>query len=181
MTSDFEQMAKQVNNLRDNLEDEHERATEDAMSDMRGMVQGEIRKQDSVARGVLVSDVRATATTNYETFVEQSVHVPEWAKYLEHGTGQRGQRDVLPDGETYAAPDPVPPIEHIITWIVEKGITPTEYDTVYGLASAIQDTIGMVGTFAHPFLRTTWWGPFGYQHVIDANVNAMSRALRRSI
>jgi hypothetical protein len=179
MASDFGNMASRVEKLSRDLEREHENATEDAMDTMQTQVRNEIGKNDSVARSNLIRDVRESRDVASEFLVERSTHVPEWAKYLEHGTGSRAQRDTLPDHESYPAPSPMPPLERIVTWIVAKNITPREYDSTYGLAKAIQETIGAVGTFPHPFLRPVWHGTYGWLNVVRENKRGMKRALRR--
>jgi hypothetical protein len=180
MTSDFGEMADRVGDFRDELEEQHEQRTKDAMGEMRVSVRNRIAQNDSVARQQLVRDVRESPTGNGASLVERAVSVPEWAKYLEHGTGQRGKRDTQPDHESFSAPSPMPPLENIIEWIIAKNITPTEYDTTYGLASAIQETIGNVGTFAHPFLRPVWFNArTGYKHVVRENHRGLKIALRR--
>jgi len=172
-------MASRVKKLRRNLKDEHENATEESMTDLRNAVRTNLRSNDSVARNVLINDVWHTQEQSYEQFVARSVSVPGFSKYVEYGTGSRGRTDPLDGHKQYPKPTPGPPIDSIITWIVEKNVTPREYDTIYGLAGAIQETIGEIGTFPHPFLRPSWHGPQGYQNVIRANKLAIRRALRR--
>jgi hypothetical protein len=178
--SDFSDAAKRVSRLRDNLEDGHERATKESMGTMQTGVQSAIRGNDSVARGVLVNDVSEGELPSATAMVARAVGVPEWGKFLEHGTGSRGGRTQYPDDDTYSAPSPLPPLDPILTWVVAKNLTPDEYDSQYALAEAIARTIGEEGTFPHPFLRPTWYSPsLGYRNVIDENVRAMRRALRR--
>lgn len=179
MTSDFGDMAKRVSRLPDELEREHRDATTDAMSTIQRGVQAELRKNDSVARRVLVGDVRHDRPPGHPEMVARSVNVPEWAKYLEHGTGLRGRTDTQPDHETYNAPNPLPPLDPILTWVVAKNLSSDEYDSQTALAQAICETIGDEGTFPHPFLRPVWYGTNGYRNVVQQNVNAISRALRR--
>jgi len=184
MASDFGEMADRIADLRDtHLPEAHEEATDETMGDLQDGVTAEIRKGDSVARGVLVSDVQHNTRDGSASHVTvQTVNVPEWAKYLEHGTGQRGRRDTLPDHESYTAPSPMPPFERILTWVVEKNVTPSAdgpYESQIELATAIQQRIGDVGTFPHPFLRPVWYGTRGYRAVVRANERAIARALRR--
>ncbi len=176
--SDFGDMAKRVGRLSDKLEEEHERATKESMGTIQTEVQNEIRANDSVARQVLVSDVRENRYTSSK-MVARSVNVPEWAKYLEHGTGPKAREDTQPDHEQYKAPDPLPPFDPILTWVIAKNLTSEEYDSKTALAEAIMQSIGEEGTYPHPFLRPVWYGARGYQNVVQANKNAMTRALRR--
>lgn len=179
MTSDFSDMASRVSDFRDDLEDEHEDATEESMGKLQNVIRENLISNDSIARSTLLRDIDEVLDTQQPQMVARAVTMPDWAKFLEHGTGPRAQRDTLPDHDQYKAPSPGPPIERILTWIVAKNITPTEYDTVYGLAEAIVEVIGEQGTFPSPFYRPAWHGTQGYQNVIQANKHAQKRALRR--
>jgi hypothetical protein len=176
--SDFGDMASRVSKFSDELERQHEQETKDAMETMAREVQVEIRQNDSVARRTLLTDVREGKHSG-SAFVSRAVSVPGWAKYLEHGTGQRGRRDTQPGHEQYKAPNPLPPLDPILTWVMAKNITSTEYDSKQRLAEAIARTIGEQGTFPHPFLRPIWYGTHGYRAVIRANKQAQHTALRR--
>lgn len=180
MASDFSKMAKKVGRFRDNLEDEHEQATERAMKTIRREVDATVRGNDSLARRVLVSDIQHDEKQLPQFFTARSVNVPEWGKYLEHGTGARGRTDVQPSHDQYKAPDPLPPLQPILTWVIAKNLTSDVYDSKTALAEAIQQTIGDRGTFPHPFLRPVWYGTYGYRNVIDENKRAYRRAWRRS-
>lgn len=172
-------MASRVSDFRDDLEDEHERATEESMGRLQNQVRTNLIRNDSIARTALLRDIDESLAPEYSEMVARAVTMPDWAKYLEMGTGPRAQRDTLPDHDQYKSPSHGPPLERILTWIVAKNITPTEYDTVYELASAIQEVIGEQGTFPSPFYRPAWHGTHGYQNVTQANKRAQRRALRR--
>lgn len=179
MTSDFSDMADRVRDLKDDLRDGHREATRKAMRRMVTAVENTIQYNRSVARRNLVNDVQEDPQAGgANTISERSVHVPEWAKYLEHGTGPRGGGTRFPDDESFAAPSK-PPYQYIKTWAQAKGIVPRKYETVDDLASAIAVTIAEEGTFPHPFLRPTWYGPRGYRTVVNENKQAMRRALKR--
>lgn len=178
MASDFGDMAHRVADLRDHLEDEHESATSDGMRDLRREVENTLRQNDSVARQVLVSGVSHSRTPERAQMVAQSVDVPNWGKYVEHGTGPRGGSTRFADDDTYTAPTSRPPIEPIYTWVVAKQLTSSTYESPRDLAVAIQRIIGEIGTFAHPFLRPSWHSSRGYRNVIAANKQAIRRALR---
>lgn len=179
MASDFGDAAKRVSQLRDRLEDGHERATRESMSDLKNEVRTQLSSNRSVARGVLLRDIRDGDSAGYPQFVARAVSVPGWARYLEHGTGFRARRDTLPNHDSYKAPDGLPPLNPILSWVIAKNITSEEYDSRYALAQAIRETIGEQGTFPHPFLRPSWFGGQGYRNVITANKRAMRRAVRR--
>lgn len=74
----------------------------------------------------------------------------DYAKFVDLGTGAKG---VSFNGYSYPSPSTKPPLEPIIAWIVDKGITPIEFDTVYGLADAIARSIEVSGTAPKPFFR----------------------------
>jgi hypothetical protein len=173
--SDYADMARRVGNFRDELEHQHERATREAMEAMQAEVEHIVRRNDSVAREILVSDVQESSMPTAK-LLRRSVHVPEWGKYLEHGTGQRAGTQWSGD-ESYPAPS-YPPYEEIREWAFEKPIQPRKAD-IRTVAAWIAEDIAEEGTFAHPYLRPGWYGPKGYQHVIDENVRGMQRALRR--
>jgi len=177
--SDYGDMARRVSKLRDNLEDEHERATKESMGDLRSQVRINLQRNDSDARGVLYQDIDDGDATSYPQMVARSVTLPWFAIYLEHGTGQLGGTDTVQGHKQFKAPDPGPPIEPIRTWVTAKQIQSSYYDDPDDLARAIQSQIAAIGTFPHPFYRPAWHGPRGYQNVIDANKRAMRRALRR--
>lgn len=177
--SDFADAAKKVSRLRDRLEDGHERATKESMGELKNETRYQLSQNGSVARSVLLRDVERGPSAGHPQFVAQAVSVPGWARYLEHGTGQRARRDTLPDHKTYSAPDPLPPLDPILTWVIAKNISSGEYDSKTALAQAIASTIGNQGTFPHPFLRVVWYGGQGYRNVIAANKRAMRRAVRR--
>jgi len=178
--SDFSDAASRVSDLRDNLEDGHRDATRDSMDTMETGVQYNIRANQSIARRVLVKNVEQRRLRTASTFVAQYVGVPEWGKFLEHGTGSRGGSTRYPDDDTYKSPDPLPPIDPILAWVIAKQLQSDEYDSKRALAEAIARTIGEEGTYPHPFLRPTWYSTqFGYRNIIDANHTAMKTALRR--
>jgi hypothetical protein len=177
MASDYGRMASRVSDLRDNLEDKHERATESANERMQNEVRNELVSERSVARTTLLRDIRESESAGSQ-MVSRSVHVPEWGKYLEHGTGARAREDTLPDHESYPAPSAAPYYD-ILEWMKAKPVPPQEYDNVEDAAAAAAKTIMDEGTFPHPFLRPAWYGTYGYRKIIEANKNAISRALRR--
>lgn len=167
--SDF---AKKVRRFRDNLEDEHESATEDAMQTIGSELEAALRFNDSVARRDLVNDILNADKPTDPKMVSKRVHMPDWAKYLEHGTG-------IHSDEGYPAPSN-PPFDAIMTWFTAKNLTPREYDTVHGAVGAIAEDISETGNEAHPFIDPVWNGPYGKDHVVDENRRAIRRAKRRS-
>lgn len=179
--SDFLDAARRVGDLKDDIEDAHENATRSSMKTMQQEVRGQIRANDSVARRVLVTDVRegVQSLSTPNTLAERAVHVPEWAKYLEHGTGQRGRNTRYPDDERYPAPGGLPPFNAILTWVIAKNLQSDTYDSKYALAEAIMNTVAEEGTFPHPFLRPVWHEKRGYTNVIEQNKRAWKRAIRR--
>jgi len=178
--SDYSDMASRVRDYKDELKDEHERATRRTMREMKFAIKQKLRANDSVARNVLVSDVQDNPQELGDFFTAHSADVPLWSKYVEHGTGSRGGT-TYEDDENFDSPDGWADIGAIERWIVNKSITPRYYDTQSELARAIARTIGEIGTFAHPFLRPVWFNDTtGYQTVIDANADALLDAWRNT-
>jgi hypothetical protein len=166
---DFADAAKKVKRLSKNLDDSHEAATDRGMDKVQSELQRALRLQGSVARGVLVQDIEQTTLATSEV-AKAAVTLPEWAKYLERGTGT---------GSPYPAPQN-PPYGPILEWAQAKPITPIEYATIEDAAAAIAQSIADDGTDPHPFITPVWHGRYGKQYIIDENRRAMSTALRRS-
>ena len=167
----FADAARKVKRLRKNLDDGHERATRDGMDTVQDNLTRALKFNRSVARPLLITDITQHARATGEA-TEHVVSMPEWAKYLERGTGPRG------DGP-YPAPD-TPPYDAILTWAKAKPITPREYPTVEDAAAAIALSITEKGTHPHPFIDPVWNGKRGTDQIIAKNRAALSTALRRS-
>jgi hypothetical protein len=176
MGMSYKRGAKKVDELKDQLDSRIEDAVEDSMADVSDEMSRQLRLNDSVARRVLVNAIVDAQTTieRPNAIVSHGVYGPSFWKYLEYGTGIRGEG-------RYDSPI-VPPFEKILTWIVEKDIQPYAdgIDSQYELASVIQDTIALVGTYSHPFVRPTWRGPRGKEHVRGSVESAMDTAVQRS-
>jgi len=180
MTDSFANVAKRVKKLTRNLNDGFQDATRTETRKMEGEVQLALVTNDSIARRELMRSVSYKHHRDSPLFMHTSVEAAPWGRYVEYGTGSRAHRDTQPNHRQYKAPGPKPPLQPILAWVVEKNITPTAYDTQYGLAIAIQETIGQMGQFPHPFMRPVWFDQSrGYRAVIDANHDAMKSALRR--
>lgn len=180
MTDSFANVAKRVKKLKKNLNDGFEDATRDETRKMEGEVQLELADNDSIARRELLRSVSYDEDRGSPLFMHVGVEAAAWGRYVEYGTGARANRDTLPNHRQYKAPDPKPPRKSILEWVVTKNITPTEYDTQYELAVALQETIGQMGQFPHPFMRPVWFDATrGYKAVVDANHDALKSALRR--
>jgi len=179
MVTSFSKMADRVEELADDMADNFDDATDESTKALQNSVRRHLTSNDSVARGQLLRDIRRTnlaVTGNIAT--GYAVHLPEWAKYLEYGTGQRGQEDSARGSIPFPSPDPLPPFDPILQWVLAKNLTPTEYSGKYALAEAIQRTIGEEGTFPHPFIRPAWRGPRGKRGIIAANKDALSQSVR---
>jgi len=181
MPTTFDKMAARVEDFADDLKDAHDEATDNATDTLQNSVRRNLIAEDSVARRQLLRDIRQTKTVidHPRAFTGYAVHLPEWAKYLEHGTGSRGAKDTLRGSIPYPAPSGAPPFDPILTWVVSKPVIPQEYDSQYALAEAIQQRIGQVGTYPHPFIRPAWRGPRGKRQIIAKNKAAMKAAKRR--
>lgn len=181
MTRSFGDAAKDVLELRDDLADKHDEATEEGINTLQRSVRRHLIRQDSVARTTLLRDILTgrTVSTDSRTITSRAVHLPDWAKYVEYGTGERGATDSVRGSIPYPEPSGLPPFDPILTWVIAKNLTSPKYDSQYALASAIQRTIGDQGTFAHPFLRPAWRNARGKRNIVRLNKRAMSRAVRR--
>lgn len=170
---DFSEAAEAVSDFRDDLGDGLEDALDDGMDDVQEFARRNLRDEDSIARGVLYSQVNRNAAiyAPYDTIAKEEVTFPWWAKYVEYGTGNRGSG-------RFPSADPMPPYDDILTWIVSKPVVPREYDSQYELASAIQTDIGQHGTESHRFVRPAWMR--GRPHVTRLAERSMRRATRRN-
>lgn len=177
VASDFFDAGERVDDLIDDLEDGIDESTESGMETAAREVRRRVDDNDSIATGTLYGALAEEPTeqpTGGGIVAHQTIEIPDQYKPLEYGTGRYGP---------YPAPDPKPPLEDILTWVVAKGITPRSsgpYETQIGLAKAIQETIGMMGNRPHPFARPGWYGPRGREHVKREIASGMSRAVRRN-
>jgi len=173
MASDFLTAADAVDDLIDDLKDEITDGVNEGMDDVQNIVRRNLRTNDSVARGVLYRRIRRQSRTLLDPtdFVSEAVTFPYWAKYVEYGNGI---------GSQYKAPDPMPPFAPILTWVLEKQITPRSdaIDSQYELAEAIQFAIGNQGTDAHPFVRPAWFR--GKRLVTQKAADGMKYAVARN-
>jgi hypothetical protein len=171
MSDTFADVARDVQQLSRSLRDKHEQATAESIRVLQAEIKAALRFNNSVARPILVNDVQYGDTPMSMKFVDKRVHLPSWAKYLEHGTGIYSDRG-------FKAPKN-PPYAAIREWAHDKPIIPREYETIDAAAGAIAQQIAREGNKAHPFIDPVWDGPFGYQAVIAANEHAQYQALRR--
>jgi len=181
MVDSYGGMADRVRDFADDLEDAFADATESALDDLRDDVRMRLIRNQSVARTALLRDVREDPLVpeSANAVVARGVNLPEFAKYLEYGTGDRGRTDDLRGSITYDGPSGLPPYDPILQWVVAKNLQSNEYDSQYALAEAIQRTIGEEGTFPHPFVRPAWRGPYGKVGIVTENRRALRRRTRR--
>lgn len=167
----FSNVAKKVQRLEHNLEREHTDATEQAVSDVQRQLRRALTLSGSVARSVLVRDIQTQSLASTGVTHER-IHMPEWAKYLEHGTG-------IHSDEGYPAPS-VPPYGAIEEWFNSPFGPDPEKDPQWRSVQAVAETIAAEGTEAHPFINPVWESKNGADLIIRRNKRAMRRALRRS-
>ena len=146
---DFGDMAASLRDMADELDDGFDNDTESTMEKSQEKAKFRLVQNDNIARGRAGGVLAQIETIPLDNGWQ--VVAPKPTTFIEFGTGPRGEG-------RHKAPDPMPPLQPILNWIIEKGIVPTEYDSVYGLAVAIQETIGQFGTQNYPFMRPTWWG-----------------------
>lgn len=183
VADDFRDVAEQVGDLRDELADQTDEAVEDGMQRVTNEARSQLYLNDSVARGVTVSQLRTTEQTpeRPDTIGRYATVAPPYAAYVEYGTGRSRQRGVVNEFR-YKAPDPKPPFGPIYEWVVAKNIQPRsdEIETQTELAVAIQESIGDNGTRPHPFMRPAWASTGGKVNVVSETTQAIRRATRRS-
>jgi len=162
--------ARKVRDLKDNLESEHDSATEDGLDRVNEELEAALELNDSVARPFLITDIDSGLYPGDE-MVSRSVDMPEWAKFLEHGTG-------IYSDEGYPAPSQ-PPYAAIREWFTAKELEPLTGDV--GASSAlIAEQISEEGSEAHTFIDPVWTGPFGRDYIVHKNAQAQRKALRRA-
>jgi len=182
MASDFGEMADRISKFRKSWKDGISDVTLDAVQQMEKAVTRQVANNDSMARPELINliDVDPNRATEGDALIAASVEAPSWSRYVEYGTGPRGRERKQPNDVYYPAPDPGPPYDAILQWVLNKNITPVEYDSKYGLAGAIQETIAEQGQIPRPFMRPIWYDKRrGYRSVLTANHRELKRQLRR--
>ncbi len=173
--SDFGDMADRISDFRKSWKEGTSETTVDAVRTMQSAVEVELSLNNSVARPELINSIDLeTNPSPSDALITASVTTPEFAKYVEYGTGSRGRIRKEPNKEYYPAPDPMPPIEPIKTWAKAKSSV-DESD-----AYAIQKTIGEQGQYPHPFMRPVWFDDRkGYENVVNENHKELKKQLRR--
>lgn len=166
---DFGKAAKKVKRLKRNLDNEHEQATDNGMDKVQGELRRALSLNESVARGVLIRDIRRPTTTTTEA-AHEVVSMPEWAKFLEEGTGT---------GSPYPAPS-YPPYAEIREWFESPFGPEPLTGSITASTELVAESIAEDGTDPHPFIEPVWEGTFGADYITHLNRRAMSRALRRS-
>jgi len=167
----YSDMATKVRRFRENLEDEHDSATKDGLDRVNEELEAALELNDSVARPFLITDINSGMYPGDE-MVSRSVDMPEWAKFLEHGTG-------IYSDEGYPAPSE-PPYGHIIEWFeAPYGPEPLTGDN-WASAKLVAEQISEEGSEAHKFIDPVWTGPFGRDYIVHKNAQAQRKALRRA-
>lgn len=181
-------LAEKVTDLKDDLKDNLENDVDEAMGEATDGIRTEIRSNESVASGRLITQTRQTAGPQLANVIYSTkITAPYPYTYLEYGTGARGGSTGWPDDESYPSPSTLVPPENIQNYIEEKGITGKYYSAVRkssgepsDLAWEIAKSITAFGTEAHPFMRPVWYGSTrGRDNVIGSAERAMNRAVRR--
>ena len=151
--NDLTRMAKRVKRLPKKLRRHLDTNIEREMEMMARTARANLVSSRTMASTRLAAQTRHVNYTEQGRFAGFATHAvsaqTSYARFVEYGTGYYSERG-------YKEPDPVPPLSNILEWIVQKGITPYAYDSIYELAQAIQWTIGMFGNRAHPFMRPAW-------------------------
>lgn len=179
MPHNVEQVAADIEDVKDDLHDNVENAGRSAMNnvlfDAIGYVEadadwtGRLRKSLSLS----VTDRGDQIEFNVHTDADLAPHAP----FVEFGTGSKGGKttfkansafipaswpdtgSAVPVGFPYSAPGMHPGlVESIIDWVETKPITPRNGDmSDEQLGYVIAAEIAEEGTYAHPFLRPAWF------------------------
>lgn len=115
-----------------------------------------LQSVDHFDNSATISGTASIKTDGYSTHIVRAggVDAPH-APFVEYGTGLRQGSGAPNEGTQFPAPS-VPPTDSIATWMIQKGVTPREYDTIYGAAAAIAEDIARFGNRAHPYMRPAW-------------------------
>lgn len=184
MANDFTRMADRVAQLPTAIEQNVDSEMGEVMGSMAKSAQANLTGTNSVATGTLLTRTRhlddtapldlANVTTGYSTHVVRAG--TPYAAYHEYGTGLRQGRGTPIGGTQFPAPSN-PPVQEILDWMLEKGVMPREYDSMYGAAEAIARDIAAYGTKPHPFMRPAW--EEHRQQLSVAHAAGVRRALKR--
>lgn len=177
MSNNFKRRAKQVEKLKDELEDRAERSLKASMKLTTEQLQWKLAQNQSVATGHLYENIdpRPMPSDEGKVIVKRGIYAPDYWRFLEYGTG-------IYTGRSYSGASPRAPVNAIYMWIREKGIVPKpggSADTQLELAFAIAESLE-TGAHSHPFVRPTWRGPAGREAVIRNLKRDMGRALNRA-
>lgn len=168
MSNDLTEMAKRVERLPSHIKQFVDMELATAMAETKVAVQRNILAQNNRATGALlqsidhlddtdtISGTASLKTDGYSSHVVRAggVDAPH-APFVEYGTGLRQGSGAPNEGTQFKAPS-TPPTDSIVTWMIEKGVEPREYDTIYGAATAIAEDIARFGNRAHPYMRPAW-------------------------
>lgn len=170
---DFGKLAKGLKKLPREMRDTLDNEIESEVKLMSSSADRNLVRNRSVATGQLLGRTKHTKLQRPEHFTTHAVRAKDpKARFVEYGTGFRGEG-------RFKAPGSKPPVENILEWIVEKGITPYAYDSQYALADAIARVIENYGTKPHPFMRPAWREH--KQNFSPRGSHAITKALRRRL
>lgn len=154
MTNDFLEAAREIErHAADDMENALKASLDTGMGDLEDTTRRNTSAYDINASGELrrAIEYERFGSTRPGFFYTSAVRVKtDYAKFVDLGTGYRGTSY---NGHSYPSPSSRPPIDNILSWIIDKGITPLEFDTRYELAVAIADGIEASGTRPKPFFR----------------------------
>ena len=178
--SSISEIRKRVSDFKEDLPDSIEDSTREETRSMQGEVQIQLYQNDSVVFKNLLRDISIDEKRGSNALIHTGVTAPPWGRYVEYGTGQRASQDTSRNHQQYDSADPMPPYDPIIRWVTQKNVVPYEYESQYALARAIQQTLGELGQYPHPFMRPVWFDTSrGYKQIVRGAHNAMRTSLRR--
>ncbi len=179
--------AKSVARLRDRIESRVDEALRVVMQLMASAASRNVAVNGSIYRSTLVNSIYYRDALYGESGVDgfdgdvYSAHAviaeAPYAPYVEYGTGRRQGSASPESGRRFKSPSS-PPTSEIVEWMLVKGVSPRQYDTVYGAAAAIAESIALHGNRPHPFMRPAY---HEHKHALQAaHKYAVRRAIRES-
>lgn len=177
MSRSLSKAIKNVEKFKDQIRDETSDALDDSMEDVERTMKWHLSRQDAVASGTLRDSIEAyTTRAAGKEYAKSQIHAASYWPYVEFGTGLYTSPE-----RSFSAPEYGPPIEPILEWVQQKGISPdpdgpaeTQEDLAYAIRASLK-----TGTQSNPFARPAW-REGGREHVSNSVGNALEDALHKS-
>lgn len=165
-------LQKKARRMKSDLQDEIDQTVQDNLSATRREAQSQIMVGNTIHTGELLTSWRTSQVDIGRVTRHRLVNFSPYSGYVEYGTGARfgiSPFAILPPRPRhYRAPSHTPRLTAAIRrWVMTKpGFIGSRSGAV---AYQIADTISVLGTNAHPFLRPAWFTQSGGLPGIRAN------------